>query len=213
MTDFQKRSGTPRWSPDSTRIVFDSVEAGDWNLYIMDADGRVTRRLTPETSADYRGAWSPDGRWIYFVSNRGGSTEIWKMPSAGGPASQVTRGGAVYAQASWDGRYVYYAKSEYGTGIWRLPVAGGEESEVVRGPIPHAFDWALGRAHLVYATKEREYAIHSLDLATGETVDLFRKAGPLPQGSLAVSPDEEWILYGEGGGRGTWELKLIENFR
>src|SRR2546422_4241172 len=35
--------------------------------------------------------WSRDGKWIYFSSNRTGSWQIWKVPSVGGSAIQVTR--------------------------------------------------------------------------------------------------------------------------
>jgi Tol biopolymer transport system component len=34
--------------------------------------------------------WSPDGKWIYFSSNRSGEFNIWKMPAAGGEPEQVT---------------------------------------------------------------------------------------------------------------------------
>ena len=217
LTNFKKQTGTPRWSPDGRTIAFDSLEAGDWNVYLIDADGRVARRLTPETSSDYRGVWSRDGRWIYFGSDRAGSSQIWKVPSAGGPADQVTRGGAMCAQVSWDDRHLYYARSEGHTSIWRVPVSGGEETEVVRGPIPHSLDWALSATSLVYTTEDRqarreEYTIHSLDLRTGETTELFRKTGPFSHQQLAVSADEEWILSSEADSDQS-ELRLIENFR
>ena len=41
--------------------------------------------------------WSADGQWIYFGSTRTGRFEVWKMPSAGGPAVQVTRRGGLAA--------------------------------------------------------------------------------------------------------------------
>jgi Tol biopolymer transport system component len=218
LTNLQRGGGTPRWSPDGRWITFDSAEAGDWNVYVTDPDGRRTRRLTPETSTDVRGVWSRDGRWVFFVSDRGGTRQIWRVPAEGGPAVQVTRGGAAYAEASWDGQHLYYANAEFLPSIWRVPVGGGEETEVIRGPLPHALDWALSAPSLVFATTEERareseaYTVHSLDLESGEVTELFRREGPFHHETLAVSPDGEWVLFGENR-LGDDELTLVEGFR
>jgi hypothetical protein len=77
---------------------------------------------------------------------------------------------------------------------------------------------ALGRRGLYYATtvervpvRRRELTIQYLDFATGRTTPLFRREGAFHQG-LAVSPDENWILFGEAP---AWQadLVLMENFR
>jgi Tol biopolymer transport system component len=216
LSNFDSHTGTPRWSPDGRKLVFDSIEEGDWNLYIVDADGGVPQRLTPESSEENLGTWSRDGRWIYFRSNRGGSKQIWKIPSAGGPAVQVTRGGGEYAEESWDGRHLYYADSAAPTGLWRVPVEGGEEIEVMRGPVL-GWEGALSRSGLYYSTirprsRATEYTIQFLDFGSGRTTELFRQVGFSVYGWLAVSPDEEWVLYSEWP-EGQSELMLVENFR
>ena len=217
LTSFGRRAGTPRWSPDGRMLAFDSPEAGDWNIYVVDADGGAPRRLTPESSQEHHGTWSRDGRWIYFQSNRSGSRQIWKTPSAGGPAVQVTRNGGWSALESWDGRYLYYAKSPFDAGIWRLPVDGGEETEVIRGPLPWGADWTLVRAGIYYAMVRRqgprsEYTIQFFDFASGRTTQVFRQGGGSNHQYVAASPDERWILYTE---RPEWqsELMLVESFR
>jgi Tol biopolymer transport system component len=218
LTDSAGWSGTPRWSPDSRRLVFDSWEAGDVNLYLIDADGGVPRRLTQEPSSDGTASWSRDGRWIYFGSDRSGSPQIWKIPAEGGEAVQVTRGGGFYAEESWDGRHLYYSPTPPRTGIWRVAVEGGDETEAVQGHMGFG-DWTLSRSGLYYATRERilvrrtsEYTIRFLDFESGQVMDLFRKKGPFRHGFLAVSPDEEWLLYDEAPAPQS-ELMLVENFR
>ena len=215
LTDFHRQTGTPRWSPDGRRIAFDSLKDGDWNVYVIDADGRppgdagdvqrLSRSLVTGRAVDL------------LLLEPGGSSQIWRIPSVGGAAVQVTRGGAAYAEVSGDGR-LYWAKSEFRTGIWRMLEAGGEEAEVLRGPIPHALDWALSATSLFFSTTEErrgpgaEHVIHSLDFESGEVTELFRRTGPFSHGGLAVSPDEEWVLYGESSASPS-ELMLVENFR
>jgi len=210
-------AGTPRWSPNGRKLVFDSSEAGDWNIYVIDADGGAPQRLTPESSDENTGTWSRDGRSIYFGSTRSGSRQIWRMPSAGGTAAQVTRGGGFYAEESWDGRYLYYTNPRDPIGIWRVPAAGGEETEVVRETFSSFLDWTLSRSGLYYSTtrprpRGSEYTIQFFDFTSGRTTEVFRQVGSAGHACLAVSPDEEWILYAEIPETQS-ELMLVENFR
>jgi Tol biopolymer transport system component len=60
-------SGSPRWSPDSQRIVIDSVAAdGNWQLFMANAHGGRPQRMTKNPANDMRPSWSQDGKWIYF---------------------------------------------------------------------------------------------------------------------------------------------------
>jgi Tol biopolymer transport system component len=218
LTEFEHWASTPRWSPDSQWIVFDSVRAENWDLYLIGAEGGPSRRLTRGPSADNVGTWSRDGRWIYFASDRTGRSEVWRISVDGGEAAQVTRGGGHYAEESWDRQHVYYAKRDYGRpGIWRVPVDGGEEIEVVPSGTRSWTDWALSRSGIYFATlvpraRGEEYTIRFLDFSSGQATELFRKEGPYAHGWLAVSPDEEWILYREQSAPES-ELMLVENFR
>ncbi len=83
-----------------------------------------------EPSDEVRPSWSGNGRWIYFGSDRTGTWQVWKLPSEGGPAVQVTRKGGREAFESPDGKSVYYHKRDV-PGIWRVPVEGGEEAQVL----------------------------------------------------------------------------------
>jgi hypothetical protein len=209
-------AGAP-WSPDGRRIVFISKESGSWDVYVVDSEGGgAPRRLTYEPSSDGPGTFSRDGRSIYFASDRTGRSQIWKMSAGGGPAVQVTRAGDFYFQESWDARYVYYSNAGE---IWRVPAEGGEETPV---PVLHGLDglrgWTLSRAGIYYATSRspsaasNEYAIHFLDFQSGGTETLFRRQGPFDHFSLAVSPDENWILFSEMPFAQS-ELMLVENSR
>jgi len=93
----------------------------------MQADGRNIRRLT-RANNNYMPSWSQDGHWIYFMSNRSGDDQNWRIPSSGGDPIQITRRGAGEAFASADGRLIYYNKHGFGP-IWMAQAdgSGGEQ--------------------------------------------------------------------------------------
>jgi Tol biopolymer transport system component/DNA-binding winged helix-turn-helix (wHTH) protein len=133
-------AGTPRWSPDSQSIVFDTVTRGGSKIVTMRVRGGPPRMLSPETVHDVCPSWSRDGKWIYFASPRSGAWQVWKMPSAGGDAMQVTEHGGHTALESPDGKYLYYSKSPWPEPeVWRVPVAGGEETPM---PLVRPGTWA-----------------------------------------------------------------------
>lgn len=80
----------PYWSPDGTKIVFMSQRTGDWDVWVMNADGSGQRNLTREpTGTDWSAAWSPDGRRIAFYANRDIGTRLYVMDADGSRERQV----------------------------------------------------------------------------------------------------------------------------
>jgi Tol biopolymer transport system component len=117
----------PRWSSDGADIGFAAV-LGQQHVYLVSAKGGKPRRLTAWSAEDDWPYWSRDGRWIYFSFDRSGRNEVWRMPSKGGEAVQITRNEADIAQESPDGRFIYYSKGwPLQTSLWRISVEGGEE--------------------------------------------------------------------------------------
>lgn len=57
----------PHWSPDGRKIVFHSSRSGDFEIYVMNPNGKDVRQLTSEGGR--WPVWSPDGRWIAFQNN------------------------------------------------------------------------------------------------------------------------------------------------
>ncbi len=91
------RISDPRVSPDG-RLVSFTVSVADLeknkrrsDLYLAAVDGSWVRRLTTHDASDSQGRWSPDGKSIYFVSSRSGSSQVWKIALDGGEAEQATR--------------------------------------------------------------------------------------------------------------------------
>ncbi|MSP13122.1 MAG: hypothetical protein EXR62_09205 [Chloroflexi bacterium] len=79
----------PTWSADGRFLAFASDRSGDWDIFIMDADGSNVRNLTQTPLAsDTDPNWSHDGRLIAFSSNRQGvsspgNSDIWLIDPAG----------------------------------------------------------------------------------------------------------------------------------
>jgi Tol biopolymer transport system component len=71
----------PSWSPNGLRIAFGQrlgVHPSIDVLTIAAAGGAVVH-VTNDAAADWNPVWAPDGRHLYFVSDRGGSTNIWRV--------------------------------------------------------------------------------------------------------------------------------------
>jgi dipeptidyl aminopeptidase/acylaminoacyl peptidase len=92
-----RRLSGPRVSPDGQRVAFvlrsTDMEAnrGRNDLWLVNADGSGLRQLTSHPDADTQPLWAPDGRSLFFLSSRGGSSQVWRLPIDGGEPSQVTK--------------------------------------------------------------------------------------------------------------------------
>jgi hypothetical protein len=171
--------------------------------------------MSTEASSDVQPRWSGDGRWIYFGSNRTGGFQVWKAPSNGGPAIQVTRNGGFAAFESPDGRRLYYTKYD-AAGIWTVPVDGGEERPVHDLPPTGYWGyWDIGRRGLYFVNPEakRRPAIELFNLATGR-VTWIAELERLPiqwMSGFSVSRDEQSILYSQWEQSGS-DIMLVEGF-
>jgi Tol biopolymer transport system component len=77
-------------SPDGTKLVM-MVNDGTEDLVVSRADGSGSTRLTNDAFRDRAPHWSPTSDAIYFMSDRGGSYEIWRIQPDGGGLEPVTQ--------------------------------------------------------------------------------------------------------------------------
>jgi len=208
-------SGSPRWSPDGQWIAFDSnVDGqGKYQIYVVGADGGTPKRLTELAFNSAIPRWSRDGRWIYFSSERSGRVEIWKMPSRGGPAVQVTKQGGQTGEESLDGRTLYFLKGNLGntqpTPLWCIPTAGGPERKLVDGVISRAFSVAERGIYYEHADQPAGWSIRFLNFAKGADVAIGRYTKPSYLG-MSLSPDRHTLLFSQIDQEGS-DLMDVEN--
>jgi Tol biopolymer transport system component len=204
----------PRWSPGGERIVFSSHSNGHTTIYLVNARGGTPERLTHATSNDGVPSWSRDGRWIYFHSDRSGTSQVWKVRPDGSGAVQVTRNGGGVALESKDGKYLYYSKTTpRGPSLWRVPVDGGEEIEVLEG-ISDATTFALTDQGIYFIPRREPSApasIQFLSFADGQIKTIITVAKPVFVG-FTVSRDGQSLLYTQIDQEGS-DLMLVEQFR
>ncbi len=90
------RISEPKVSPDGRWIVFTlrktDIEAdrGRTDLWLIGTDGEGLKQLTTHPENDSNPCFSADGKSIFFISSRSGSSQIWRLPINGGEARQIT---------------------------------------------------------------------------------------------------------------------------
>jgi TolB protein len=80
-------SRAPAWSPDGTRVAFESRRNNNWDVFVLNLDGTQTQQLTNSPRFDGSPRWSPDGSRLAFVSDRAGNLDVWVTAVGGSDGS------------------------------------------------------------------------------------------------------------------------------
>jgi len=92
-----RRISDPAVSPDGKQVAFTvrdtDVDAnrGRSDIWLAASDGSAIKQLTTHPENDTDPQWSADGSWLYFVSSRSGSSQVWRIRPGGGEAEPVTK--------------------------------------------------------------------------------------------------------------------------
>ena len=153
-------NGAPVFSPDGRRLALVlSLAEGNFDVYTLDLATQVLRRLTDSPAIDTEPAWSPDGETIYFMSDRAGAPQIYRVSANGGRAERVTFSGDYNARPriSPDGTELAVVQRDRGNfRIATFDLRTGRQKDILStGLLDESPSYAPNGAVLIYATRDR----------------------------------------------------------
>ena len=152
-------NGSPAFSPDGRRLVITLGGAnGNLDINILELATRNVTRLTRNVAIDTEGTWSPDGKTIFFTSDRSGGPQIYKVNAAGGTPERVTFEGGYNARPrlSPDGSKLALVHLDRGSN-YRIAVLDLDSSEMLvlsAGRQDESPSFAPNSDSLIYATRQ-----------------------------------------------------------
>ncbi|HET9115441.1 MAG TPA: S9 family peptidase [Gaiellaceae bacterium] len=203
--------GDPRLSPDAGRVAYvvNRID-GEANRYrsaiwVAPVDGsEEPRRLTSGERSDTAPRWSPDGRWLAFVSNRDGDEEkapaqLYVLPAEGGEPRRLTDAKETVESIAWspDSRRIAFAR--------RTRDDGYDEEDERRRP-PRRFTRLAYKLDSVGWTGDRRKHLFVVDLDGGERQ---LTEGDCENDQPAWSPDGGRIVFTSLRGE-RWDVTLLD---
>ncbi|MCW5978027.1 MAG: serine/threonine-protein kinase [Bryobacteraceae bacterium] len=160
-----------QYSPDGSRIAFESARSGNVNVWVCDAAGGNPVALTATDANCGAPAWSPDGLRVAYESNSEGNWNIYTIDATGENPRRMTLGHATYAAPVWsgDGKWIYFASREHEIyQVWKMPAAGGDAVQVTNDGGYMAIESRDGK--FLFFTKDAGYrtGLWKRSLETGQ---------------------------------------------
>ena len=132
-TDLLLADRMPAFSPDGALVAFFQKSKGPHGDYwVVPAAGGQARRLTFDDSFGGAPAWTPDGQFLVFPSQRAGSLTLWKVPAVGGEPQPVLVGTGedTDPEISRDGRRLIYTNTRNSYIVTLTDQATGRQKEL-----------------------------------------------------------------------------------
>jgi Tol biopolymer transport system component len=128
----------PKWSPDGKRISFLSTRGGgNFDIYLMNADGSGVTRVTDHPANDFDPIWMPDGQSLIFSSERDSRSDLYRVWLNDRHVDRLTNhfvGRAIMPNVSPDGKLVAFAaQTLQRLNFWEFQI--------------HVLDLATGKTH------------------------------------------------------------------
>jgi len=132
--------GSPEYSRDGATLAYVSADPDTGaDIWLAQADGRGTPVLfagTPHSETSPR--FSPDSRWIAYVSEESGEVEVYLRPVSGGSRFQISAGGGALPRWSRDGRSLFY---RFGDEFFSVPVSAADPPQIGKPRLMFRLSW------------------------------------------------------------------------
>lgn len=135
------------WSPDGKQLAYCAARKGNFDVYVIPAEGGEEQRLTTAEGLDDGPEYAPNGKHIWFNSVRSGLMQVWRMKADGSEQTQMTfdeTRNAWFPHVSPDGQqvvFITYYKGDLEPGqhlanknveLRIMPATGGESRLLVK---------------------------------------------------------------------------------
>jgi len=193
----------PAWSPDGSRIAFESTVDGRRSVWVMQADGQALRRLTDAAgaSSETGPAWSPAGDRIAFASDRDGNAEIYSVAVDGSGIRRLTNSPAADAFPAWspDGARIAFLSDRDGQqAIWVMAADGASPNRLVAGAAAEGArpTWSPDGRQVAFASdRDGNLDVYVADVGAATATATRLLAGPGLDGEPAWSPDGSRLAF------------------
>ena len=126
------------WSPDGTALSYSrtSGATSDWDIYVIGPDGGSEPRLVVGGPRNQiQGMFSPDGRWLAYVSDEDGQPEVYVTPYPGaGSKRKVSNRGGTEPLWAPGGRELYYRSGQEVMAVSLAQPVGGKPRRILTMP-------------------------------------------------------------------------------
>jgi TolB protein len=160
VANFKGSNSAPAWSPDGKTLALTLSRDGGSQLNLLDVSvaGSEPRRIAQSGSIDTEPVFTADGRTIYFVSDRGGSPQIYRVGISGSNPERVTFNGNynISPALSPDGRWLAYISRV--SGAFKLHVmelSSGSVNAITDTIADERPSFSPNSRMLIYATQQQ----------------------------------------------------------
>lgn len=218
------------FSPDGSRVAMTVSEPVKGttrltHIWLLTVATRELRQFTASQKSEDSPRWSPDGKKLAFLSDRGDQRQIYLLTMDGGEALPLTKGKNGVQSFAWspDGKQIAYLAPEPKTDaeeqkekdkddarvedkdvhlarVWMLDIDSGKSRQVSNGKWRIAeIEWVPDGSRLIAAAtntpESDENTERIYSLAIGDGKMTELAAPKGPFGRLRVSPDGKWIAF------------------
>ena len=203
----------PQWSPDGTRIAFTAYDGGNYEVFLMNADGSGLRNISNDPVPDSTPSWSPDGSRILFDSRRQGRTEIYAFNVNTGDLRRLIAAetNTLVSSALWspDGRSIVFNRNRGGStpfpnlsvtverGLYVSHANGRDARELLKSETSFSsVMWSPDGTQLLFSTSLVEASdpdIYVVNIHDGEVRNLTQGEGASYEARW--SPDGSQIAF------------------